>query len=447
METDHKKTTLLVTNDKMMNSIYSLNLDMYVGSRVVIKEKQDDAINFLKKTNECGLIIVKSMIDNEPAARGIMSYMDNESDRIIPMLVIGEDSEIKGAEVLGDSPELKMVIKKAASALGVTAEYMAGLKVPDYYPIPASHFRGIMNVACDVFVREASGNYLSKFSTGVDISIKDVDDLIARGVTTLHVPSGFRLRFAKSVSDKYIDLLKKDNLSVEERVEVTDEALNAISDQLRNSGLAEETILLAQQSIQSISKVVEESKTLAGLLAAIMNNKTSYQYKHCQLITFVCFHILKNMEWGTKEQQDKLGFVSFFHDIVLQNDEMVRISDEEELADSNLSDKEKKIVKRHALLAADLVKDHPKLPLGAEVIIKQHHGSRTGIGFNQMSTSVSPLAVVFVVAEEWTQIVLDAQEKEKRVSKKKVLGYLKEKYSKGPYSKVVDALESLEMNF
>ena len=66
----------------------------------------------------------------------------------------------------------------------------------------------------------------------------------------------------------------------------------------------------------------------------------------------------------------------------------------------------------HALDAAQMVINYPSIPLGAEVLIKQHHGSTTGRGFvDRVSPSISPLAAVFITAEEFVKEILDRQGK------------------------------------
>ena len=38
----------------------------------------------------------------------------------------------------------------------------------------------------------------------------------------------------------------------------------------------------------------------------------SYLFKHTQILTYVCLHIIKHIDWGNAEQEDKISFIAFF---------------------------------------------------------------------------------------------------------------------------------------
>src|SRR5690606_13376992 len=111
----------------------------------------------------------------------------------------------------------------------------------------------------------------------------------------------------------------------------------------------------------------------------MINNKSGYLFKHTQILTYVCLHIIKNIDWGSPEQEEKICFISLFHDIVLENDEMAQIHSTQELRSAKLNTQERMLVERHAQMSAELVAKFPHSPMGADQIIRQHHGMLNGI--------------------------------------------------------------------
>lgn len=105
----------------------------------------------------------------------------------------------------------------------------------------------------------------------------------------------------------------------------------------------------------------------------------------------------------------KLTFVSFFHNITLPS-ELIFINTTEELEAFGGPPSIKKKIEEHALDSAKiLTKFKSRVPLGLETIIKQHHGARDGIGFDSFSQNISPLALVFLVADEWATLMLKSE--------------------------------------
>src|SRR5690606_12585819 len=134
---------------------------------------------------------------------------------------------------------------------------------------------------------------------------------------------------------------------------------------------------------------------------------SSYLFKHTQILTYICLHIIKNIDWGNAEQEEKISFIAFFHDIALEKDEHAEIKTTIELKKANFPLAERQLIEKHAQLAAEFVSKFPHAPMGADQIIRQHHGTLNGIGFSEhWGNNISPISIVFIVAEEFTRIIM-----------------------------------------
>jgi HD-GYP domain-containing protein (c-di-GMP phosphodiesterase class II) len=181
---------------------------------------------------------------------------------------------------------------------------------------------------------------------------------------------------------------------------------------------------------------------LSKLLDRLLANKTSYLFTHTQILSYIGLHIIKNIDWGNPEQEEKICFIAFFHDIALEKDEHGRIKSTIELKKSNFNKIDKSLIEKHAQIAAELVSKFPHAPMGADQLIRQHHGSLNGVGFSEhFGNNVSPMSIVFIVAEEFTRIVLKHADSE--MNRTEMIRELKEVFPTSRFQKVIELLNTI----
>lgn len=267
------------------------------------------------------------------------------------------------------------------------------------------------------------------------------------GITRLYVDALDRLRFVNETSEILTKSLEKDDLTVGERVAMTQVAFDIVSDLASKVGIDQHTYELAHASIGSMQKIVKNIPDLDSMLSELMKNESGYRYKHSLMICLVGTRIIEILKWGNQDQINKLSFVAFFHDITLGSDAHAKIHSMGQLkaAAQNLSEDQVFKIKSHALDAAKLVSMYPKFPMGADTIIKQHHGSKSGVGFDKISLNISPLSIIFIMAEEWVTFTLESHEKGIKLSKDKVIQHLSKKYNLPRFKEYFYALNQLNI--
>ena len=144
-----------------------------------------------------------------------------------------------------------------------------------------------------------------------------------------------------------------------------------------------------------------------------------------------------------------MSFAFFFHDIFLvpiYKKHPDAINEEDLLFRDDVSDEDKKIVLEHASLAGQVVAKFPRCPMGADMIVTQHHGMTNGHGFAiNFKDDISPLSKIMIIAEEVTTYILQSvnpnQKEDEKISinKEKVIGILDEKFKSHTYKKIIDA--------
>lgn len=438
--------TLLVENNPRIESFYMLNLSTWLGLDVIAKKKAEFAINLLESPEgkAIKLIIVRSSIEGEESAKLMIEHCQKKNLNI-PIIRIGPGKDTGGAFAhVSNSLQLKILIQSAAKALNITAKDMSQKVVPDHFPIPIQYFKSIRRSVCPVYSQDIDNpkQFNLRIKKLEDFDETMINGMIQEGVTHLFVNKLDRLEFVNNVTSELMSMLEGGDMSVEEEITAVEKNMELITKKLMSIGVTEETVALAKKNMDGLKKNVKSHPKLAKLLERLLNNKASYLFKHTQLLSYVGLHIIRNIDWGNPEQEEKILFIAFFHDIALEKDEQAKIKSSLELKKAGFDTNEKMLVERHAQIAAELVSKFPHAPMGADQIIRQHHGTLNGLGFSEhFGNNVSPMSIVFIVAEEFTRIVLAREEGP--FDRTEMLRELKEAFPTSRFQKVIDLLQTI----
>jgi response regulator RpfG family c-di-GMP phosphodiesterase len=432
--------TLLVENNPKIESFYRLNLFTWLALETLIAPDAATAMKTLTggDAGRIGLVIARAKIGQENTASDLVSFLKNKNLNI-PVIVIGPGKEIPGSFAhMTNSLQLKTMIQGAAKALGITAQAMSTKEVPDYFPIPLNFFRTLKRSVCPVYVKE-NNTYSLLFEKMKDFPPGALENVKAEN---LYVNKFDRLEFVNNLTSELMSTLKEEDISADEQVTAADATLVLAAKKLMSLGVTDETVALSKKSMETMRKNTRVNPKLAKLLERLLANKASYLFTHTQLLSYIGLHIVKNIDWGNPEQEEKILFIAFFHDIALEKDEHGKIKSPVELKKSDLSEMDKSLVEKHAQIAAELVAKFPHAPMGADQIIRQHHGSLNGLGFSEhFGNNVSPMSIVFIVAEEFTRIVLKYAETD--LNRTQMIRELKDSFPTSRFQKVIELLNTI----
>lgn len=437
------KTTLLVENNPELESFYSLNLQTWVGTSIIPKKEAKFCSKLFEENTNIDLIITKARNGLEKSAEALAKMIE-DSGRKIPLIVIGKSTLTDPKIIhLPSGLEIKPLIQQTAKSLDVTAKDMANQVVPDYFAIPINYFLSIRRSVTDVYEEsiDLPGTYLKKIEEFQEFQPQLIKKYIQAGVTNLFVQKNDRLRFVTNVTQELV--AKIDNLELNEDEQITAQEMGQklLSEKLNRIGVNEETVELANKQLRSMIQTIKTYPKMGKLLGRLLKNKSGYLYKHTQILTFVCSHLMSNIDWGNEEQIKKINFIAFFHDILLQDDEQAQIHNEKDLKRSKLSDEKKELINSHAQRAAELVAKYPHAPMGTDAIIRQHHGITHGIGFSTTyGGNLSPMSIVFILAEELTDHIIKSG---KTLNMEQVINQLREKYPTQRFQKIIDIMETI----
>lgn len=447
--------TLVVCDNEFLSVLYVMNLEVYLATSVELVTSAEAAIAVHKKKKDFDLIISLDIINKQDAFKEIDAYRGSYGVKT-PLIKVGAEADLDiDAKTFAVSSRynIQSLLKKSASILNVTAKQMAELQMGDYYPISMTPIQGLSKAPCNLYYEvNSQKKMLARTDDAIEESLKNIKSL---GVEQVYVKSSDRLVIVNNVSIKLIEkiTLTLKNLSgetTEKKVEVLNDGYEfAVANLFTSDEVKQEMAEIASASSKVMTEVVKENNQLKALISTLMNNKSGYIFVHSMITSYVANHIVKNVAWGGDGQSDKINFVLFFHDIYLAPLYLKypELKFEKSLLESPLLNaKEKDVVMNHARLAAELVVAYKRCPMGADILIKHHHGMKKGSGFaTKYPEDLSPLSKVLLVAEAFVELFVEITDKKQKPEMKLIIPKLIEEFSSPSYIKIVQTLVNLPL--
>jgi len=432
---------------------FAINFRAYLNLEVDTVNNVVEAIEVINKNqNQYQLFVTYTEIGKEPSLKVLVEFFKDKK-LTTPIVTLGEDKYVTMSTVneefviysVEEPDDLREAIKVTAEVFDITATDMAKIPTSQYYPIPIEHFSSLLESPADVFIKIGKGDnsqYIKRIHAGDGLEIETVERYMKSGVASLYVESTSRLHFVNALTANLLRHLEEEITS--DNPDVNEDSIQqtiqeTVAKNIESLGITPEIQQVCNKSMHKMIRESEKYPRINGLIERLMNNKASFGFKHTQVTTYMAMAILKKIDWGKEEQEKTISFVSFFHDISLKNDAMAMIRSDAELASSVLSKKDKELVRKHAQKSAEFIHEYPHMPMGADTIIRQHHGVLNGLGFSEtFSGNLSPLTLVFIVAEECAHLVLKS--KFKQLNRMKILYEMEQKFKTTRFKKMLDAL-------
>ncbi len=436
--------TILIESNEDLKKIFTLNLQTFVGTDVIIRQNADDAINLLRILPQVSLVIARANMDEEETALKLHHYIKNEGLKT-SLIILGEAPNIADEVLCLQEPvSWETLIKYAAEYLGVTLLNSIHKVQPDYFPVGLHFFYDIKQTPCDVYIRIKKG--INEFQYVKRIHSKDSFDRAvilryeAQGLEEFYIPRDYIQYFTTFVTNNLVQKLERSDLDLEERILTTANAHEIVRDTILKMEMDDAFIDLAHASINSMVKSVKDSPQVSEILKFLFSNKISYAYQHSHLMALMCHYILSKQTWYKPEHLNILSFVSFFSDVTLKSHQQMQISSMKELAESSLTDEEKRQVLSHAKDAVDILSQDPEANIYVKTVMMQSHGKTNGIGLEENpAEELHPLSKIFIISDTFVKILLDPA---RPSNKKSILPILYARFTNPSYQKIIKALES-----
>ncbi len=410
------KQIILAEDNKDLNKLIGLNLTSYLGIEPIVKANSEDVIELLNILPSIDLIITHSHIGKENTGEIIVNHIrENKLD--IPVIILGKTpNNCKDIAISIENPaKWEDVITAAAKSLSIQIDLNTKKINEKYIMIPINYVLDIESSCCDLYLRLKIGankyNFVKAYNKEEKISRKSLNKYIQKNVKYLYITEDMKEQFTNFISNQLVNKLEnleesEEGNNLDNRIDTIKNSYNVATNEIFSFGFSSSTAQLTESIISSISKTTEKvSNEMSTLIRHLINSSESPLYQDCHMTSIICSEVLYEM--GIKDQKvhEKFTFASFFHDIYFSyKPHLSIINNQKELEEeeANLEEKDINLVLNHAKLAANLVLKYPEFPLGADSLIRHHHGSLTGIGFqNPDKADLDEYSRIFLIAREF----------------------------------------------
>lgn len=442
---------LIIESDETLRKIIKLNLTKTIGSDVIEVSSSKEAIDLLKILPEMELIICREIIKADSAGFNLAQYLISEKLKT-PLLIIGNKvSSYKYLFQIEEKAEWKTIVAKATDLLKV-GESDALSNLPEYVPASIYYFMNINTVisGCDIFIRVKKGEgefqFVKRLHAGDHFSREDILKYYDSGLSEFFIAKENFAYFVNFVTDDLIKKLSDPTITGNKRITLSSDAYKVTQERIRSIGIDDQTVHLVEESIASMTNLLKEPNILSTFLKALKANECSYSYAHSYMCCLILTRIISKFDWQSPQIREKLAYIAYFHDISLDDAELTQVNTLEDYNSSFLDIESKKKIESHALESARIVSKFDMIPPGVETIIKEHHGSRTGIGFvENYSATLMPLSMMFIVTENFVDELLKIEGSPSANDMKNIFSKLQMKFNKSTYGQTLTALQDMVM--
>lgn len=399
---------ILIESNTTMNDLISVNLTTYLGVDLIHRKNAQDALSLLAILPSIDLIITNSVVDGEDTASMINDYLiDNQLD--ISMIVLGGQTRRASEHTIHipNNNDWEKVVQTTAKILGINEEVLARKAVPDYVAVPVRYFYNLDSINCDVFIRIKKSptefQFVKRIHNGDAISLDLIQRYQDQGLEFFHIPKEHHRNFTIFLSNRLVDKIEGPGINEDQKIQIMGESYDIATREIVTLGFNSETIQLTDTIIENMIKNFQKSPEMSGLLHKVINSKTGPLYQKSHMTSVVASEMVKNLKFSDPLAFEKIAFAAFFHDIMLtEREDLAKINSFEELEKAHLSESDWDLVFNHANEASQLIKNHPEAPLGADEIIRHHHGAFNGKGFSNAIEKLPDLSKIFIIAHHFT---------------------------------------------
>lgn len=435
--------TILIETNEDLKKIFSLNLNTFVGTDVIIRTGSEDTLALLKILPQIALIITRAKVNGDETAVKIHQFVKNQG-LDTHMIILGECPPLADQVLCLQEPvSWEILIRQAAQYLGVSLQDISHRVKPDYLPVGLHFFRDIQKTPCDIYIRIKKGpheyQYVKRIHSKDTFDHEAIQKYEEQGLKEFYVSKDYIQYFTTFVTNALVQKLERDDLTLEERIMATSHGHEIVRDSINNIGLDSSIMDLADASISSMIKSVKNSPQIANLIKFLFSNKISYAYQHSHLLALMSHYVLSKQSWYRQEHLEILSFVSFFSDVTLKSHQQMQIGSMRDLWEANFTDEERAQVLSHAKDAVALLSDHPAADEYIKTVLLQSHGKLDGVGFeDNPGEELHPLTKVFIISDNFVKILLNPAMPK---TKKDILPILSARFTNPSYQKIIKALE------
>lgn len=377
------------------NSLLEVECKDITGLKPAIHHSMDELINIIEILPKIDVLILDFPVDDlkKAQAESFLAYCSKKFEKIF---LLSDDPSIPSFRVYS-----KMEIPILFDDL---KQFYSKDEVPQegWVSIPLSTLIHFSSLPFDLYIKISDSKYVKRIHAFEEIDREILDGFYRKGLEELHCEKKFKRDFSMMLIHNMINKVDRQYPSFQKQFEAHNEVFETTKEIIQNLGISGRVIEVCHSTIDRMCQdVIYSSDDLRSYLLSFKNDKSlTFNFKLISLTNYIGTQLILEMKLPQVEEEiRKFVYASFFCDMALKNPilHFVRkLTDKNELDQNDLDE-----VNSHALNACKLVEKSKCAPKDVSLIIMQHHGSFTGLGFpSGKSNQLLPLSKVMIISQD-----------------------------------------------
>lgn len=402
-------------------------------SRPVIHRSTEDLKGLLDIVQNIELLIIDEPED-EASLIEVRDLILRSGERIKHIFVLGE--RLKSLKNIKFFPRLEIAEMFEAIKNSFKAD---SVKDTGWTAIPLIAFSHFERLSFDLFVKISDDKFIKRIPAFEEIHDDLIQDFNRRGILDLYFEKKHNRDFSRMLINNMINKLVQDYESIQSKLTASNSVFRTTRDIIHSLGLPARVVSVCEAAIERITQDIYPEKNLFGAYVRSLKEQSSleFHYRLIELTSLIGAQLIEDMNFfNKKEQVKKLVFAAYFCDMTLTDPAHLHHRNSDDGNKLSLEDHNK--INFHALKASELVSTYKNTPKEVSLIIRQHHGSYSGIGFPiQKSSELLPLSQILVISQDVAYAILT----EEKLEALEVLRNYVQKNLGGEFSDIIALLE------
>lgn len=388
------------TENVNMKTLLEMECKELLGQKPVLHDSCEDLKYVISIFQSIDLLIIDVPLD-EKKSKQIFDILHYAKNKVKKILIYG-DSPWPDFHFFSRSEitELFEEIKKSSGVMKIDAEAWTA--------IPLSTLIHFQSVPFDLYIKLSDQRFVKRIPAYEAVSAEVTEALFQKGVTDLYCDRKFKREFSMMLINNMINKVERTYNSYSLDLSAQEEVFRTTREIVQNLGISGRVIEVCEASVSRMMKsVLSKDNELSSFIQCLAKDKNlNFHFRQINLTNYIGSQLILEMSLPQSEEEvKKFIYASYFCDMTLTNPGHLYHRKADDACALTLHEQNE--VNFHALKASEIVSRHKDIETEIAVVIRQHHGSFSGIGFpTEKSGQLLPLSKILIVSQELAFAIL-----------------------------------------
>ena len=438
---------ILIEPEEKVRNLFSAQLSGTLGAEVLEREDAASAIGILDLLGGgVDVVITHEKIKTEKTAEKIDLWNKDHGEELL-MFVLSDDFTGKSKNIhnLSINISAKALV---ASISEIQKSKKKQEKKPEkketkkFTPFSISLFQFFHKMPSDIYIpiqKDGKKKMVRRYNAEDTFELSEIKSYKDKGLSHFYVTHDKKDSTLEFINQRLSEIVSSPHGKEKTKEQIQNYVLNQLSEVRFNP-----TVLkLAQESANEMLQRFESGNSFGDELKNILKSNLGFKYRKAYTMILLSQGMLKKFSWTDKRHYEYFALAAFLQDSELSDDDDLTILLESELNANVLDTKRHSLILNHAKISSEKLEKLEDIPSEVTKLVKQHHGSFSGVGFsNSLTSQITPLSKVLIACDEFSTRLIAGIREDINISQ--IIRDISKKYS----DKSLDEyLEKLSENF